>query len=115
MRGTTDINIGGKVRPIKFGTNQSARYCEVRGVSLAKMQEELSDISQSSGGEIRDLIYSALWAGAKSNKLEVDFDNIDVGGWIDEMEQSELNKCFQVLVDSNDSGGGSDEESAEKK
>lgn len=115
MKGTTLIKIGGKERPIKFGTNQSSKYCEVRSVSLAEMQDELSDISKNTGSEIRDLIFSALWAGAKSDKLEVDFDYIEVGDWIDEMDQGELNKCFQVLVNSNDSGGGSEEGADEKK
>ena len=104
MRGTIEINIGGKLRPIKFGTNQSARYCQVRGVTLAEMQKELEHIETSDGSSIRDLIYSALWAGCKTDKLEVDFDEYDMGDWIDEMGQEELNKIFQVLIDSNDSG-----------
>ena len=101
MNGTTEISIGGKIRPIKFGTNQSAKYCEIRSLSLAQMQKELSNIENSDGGNIRDLIYSALWAGCKTDKIEIDFDRYDLGDWIDEMEQDELNKCFQVLLGSN--------------
>ena len=111
MKGTTKINIGGKDRPLKFGTNQSAKYCEIRGLSLVEMQEELSDIANSDGGSIRDLLYSALWAGCMTDKLEVDFNRYDLGDWVDEMSQDELNKCFQVLFDSNKSG----EDVAEKK
>lgn len=115
MNGTTEINIGGKLRPVKFGTNQSAMYCEVRGISLAKMQSELSNIEDSDGGSIRDLIYSALWAGCKTDKIEVDFDRYDLGDWIDDMDQEELNKCFQVLVDSNGDGSKEGEKSEGKK
>lgn len=104
MRGTIEINIGDKLRPLKFGTNQSAKYCQVRGVSLAKMQDELSNIEDGDGSNIRDLIYSALWAGCKTDKIEVDFDEFDMGDWIDDMDQEELNKIFQTLLDSNDSG-----------
>ena len=104
MSWTTEINIGGKLRGIKFGTNQSAKYCEMRGLSLLQMQKELLNLGDGDGGSIRDLVYSALWAACKTNKIEIDFDRFDLGDWIDEMEQEELNKCFQTMADSNKSG-----------
>jgi len=60
---------------------------------------------------VRDLIYSALWAGCKAKKEAVNFDEFEVGTWIEEMPQDELNKVFQVLIDSNNTG----EEEGDKK
>lgn len=94
------VKIGGKDRPIKFGTNQSSRYCEIRDIDLPQMQDELSDLANSDGSAIRDLLYSALWAGCKTAKIEVDFDRYDLGDWIDEMDQKEMDKAFQFLINS---------------
>ena len=94
------VNIGGKDRPIKFGTNQSARYCEIRSIDLPVMRDELSNLATSDGSSIRDLLYSALWAGCKSEKIDVDFDRYDLGDWIDDMDQKEMDKAFQFLIDS---------------
>lgn len=81
--GTTYIELGGQDRPLKFGTNQTAKFCELRGIDLntygSLLSSGLEDMSV-----IRDLIFSALWAGAKSEKKPTDFDSFDVGDWMDE-------------------------------
>ena len=104
MTGYKLITIGGAERPLKFGTNQTARYCELRSITLAQYYEELADIENSAGSTIRDLIYSALWAGAKTDKLDVDFDAFAVGNWMDDIQPEELAKVFDTLTDSNDDG-----------
>jgi hypothetical protein len=113
MRGTTIINIGGEDRPVKFGTNQTAVYCELRKKTLAEYQEELTKLSDV--GVIRDLIYSALFAGYKAEKKDVSFDNYEVGEWIDEMTQDDLAKIFDVLGKSNEAGGEPEADDSKKK
>jgi len=124
MRGTTEIEIGGKSRTVKFGTNQSAKYCEIRGLTLEESRSQFRNLfifskdgkeligSNETGGEIRDLIFSGLWAGAITGSEKVDFNQYTVGEWIDEMDQSVLNQIFSTLINSNDGGdiegGGSD-------
>ena len=109
MKGYKLITIGGKERPLKFGTNQTAKYCEVRKISLQKYYEELAKLADSSGSGIRDLIFSALWAGAKTDKIDIDFDEFDVGDWMDEVGTDDLTDMMKLLYDSNDSGEGEDE------
>ena len=113
--GETNIEIGGKLRKAKFGTNQSAEYCRVRGISMSKMQEELTSLNEDNGSCIRDLIYSALFAGAKKAKEEIDFDNYDVGDWADEMKENDLIVLLKALTDSQKSGSVEDAPSDGKK
>ena len=109
------INIGDSDRPIKFGTNQTAEYCKVRDLTLAQYQEELSSIDKMGVAVVRDLLYSALFAGCKAKKIDVDFDQYDVGEWLDDMDQAELDKAFQTLADSNKSGDEAGEAESGKK
>jgi len=117
MNGTKEISIGGKLRPTKFGTNQTAKYCDIRNVSLMESQNELKDIKSGNGTTMRDLIYSALWAGCKTEKIDIDFDEYNVGDWMDDIEPDELVKIFTSLANSNDSGEvkGEAKEADEKK
>jgi hypothetical protein len=113
MIGTTIIKIGGMDRPVKFGTNQTAIYCDLRGKTLAEYQHELTDLSNV--GVIRDLIYSALFAGCKADKIDIDFDNFDVGEWIDELKPDDMAKIFDSMAKSNDGGGEPKADDSKKK
>jgi len=100
MAGVITVNIGGKERSLKFGTNQTARYCEVNKCTL---DEYLTDMNFTNmrGDEIRDLIYSGLWAYDITNDAKIDYNRFSVGDWIDEADQKEINSIFQSLADSN--------------
>ena len=100
MSGIITANIGGKSRSLKFGTNSTARYCEVRGCTLDDYVQDVK-LTNMRGDEIRDLIYSGLWAYAMSNKESFEDTRFDVGDWIDDAEQSEINSIFQNLLNSN--------------
>jgi hypothetical protein len=83
LAGITYIEIGGEKRPLKFGTNQTAKFCEIRAIDLNVYGQLLSEGMQDMG-VIRDLLFTGLWAGAKAEKKNVDFDNFDIGDWMDE-------------------------------
>lgn len=102
MKGLTTINIGGKERPIKFGLQQSITYCEMRGITISEMQDELSKLvsGDGTGAEIRDLLYSALKDGARVKKLNDEFEAADVADWIEEIDPDELKKAFSVMGES---------------
>lgn len=119
MRGTINVKIGGEDRPIYFGTNQGRIYCELRGVTLKQMQEELNRIaivkevdgktvveSEANGGELVDLVYSALKAGAQYHDQPFDFTNTKVGFWLDELEdETDFYKSFYSFMLSLNSSG----------
>jgi len=115
MTGIITANIGGQERSLKFGTNSTAQYCEVRKCDLndymedlgkfilsQSEEEELRQMSGMEGSELRDIIYSGLWAFDITNNRKVDYNKFDVGNWIDEAEQEEINKIFQELFSSNE-------------
>src|SRR5687767_11876212 len=81
--GITYIELGGQKRPLKFGTNQTAFFCEQRKIDL-KEYTVLMSTGMEDMAVVRDILYSGMWAGDKSEKLPVEFDNFEVGDWIDE-------------------------------
>lgn len=89
------IDIGGKKRLIKFGTNATAEYCDKRNVGLSEYFNLTFD--KIKPGELRDIIWSGLVAGARSEGKDVDFDEFNVGDWIDEMDQGELDVIFDLV------------------
>lgn len=117
MAGVITVNIGGKERSLKFGTNSTAHYCEVRGCTLNDYVNDLSNLILSSssdidedikaavqmnGSEVRDLIYSSIWAFDMTNDNIVDYDRLKVGDWIDDIDQKDLNRIFTELFNSSE-------------
>jgi hypothetical protein len=111
LTGLNYIEIGGEKRPIKFGTNQTAIYCQTRGCTLSQYLKEMNFDrivkNEIDGSEIRDLIYSALVAGCYSAKLPDAFTKTDVGDWIDDMDQAELSRVFTIMTAQNSPNGQS--------
>lgn len=89
FRAEVEVPIGGKTRLFKFGINQLAIYSEKHNLNLSELEMGMS--------QIRDLFWSALVAGARKNKEEIDFDEWDVGEWIDDMEQSDFDKVVSAM------------------
>ncbi len=94
-----DVDIGGEVRPVLFNMNQRICFCRLRGLSSAEMNEELSHPHKWDESVNRDLIYSALYAAVKSKKGVVEFNEEDVGEWMEDVEDAELSKIYQALLD----------------
>jgi hypothetical protein len=102
FRGYTTINLGGKIRPIKFGANQTILFCQLRKCNLKDYTElfkkEKLDAYDLDGSESRDLIWSALKDGARYQKEEFDFLPEDIGDWLDDSNDGEVKKMFEDLV-----------------
>lgn len=96
MKQELNLKIGGKDRLLKFGTNQTAIFCDKHNLSLTGYSDSLN-VDNASASHLRDLIWSSLVAGAKYNKEEIDFDEYDVGDWIDDLSQSNLQKIFDTM------------------
>lgn len=95
------IKIGGKLRPFKFGTNATRIICDKLNMTLGEYsnmftQENLK--KQNFKAEVIPvLIYSGLAAGCYSNNIEVDFNEWNVGDWIDDLSQKELTDIFEKM------------------
>lgn len=78
------INVGGKRRPIKFGTNATALLCKEHNISLKKIGEFLTEDGITIE-KYRDLLWASLTAGAQSMGQDFPFTKYQVGDWIDDM------------------------------
>ena len=52
------------------------------------------------GSEIRDLIYSCLADGARKAKQPIDFDQYDVGDWMEDLSSEEMTKMMEEFTGS---------------
>lgn len=97
LRGETQVEMGGRLRALKFGTNATALFCSMHKVGLSGFGELFSS-GNITPAHYRDLIYCALVSGQRG--VPVDFTNEDVGDWIDDMPQEALEGIFAVVGES---------------
>ena len=94
------MKINNKEYPTKMGLNQSILYCELRDINITQMNEEISSFGTGdyTGGEFRDLVWSALKDGARFNKVEFPYSNLDVGDWIEDMKSEDMEGFITELA-----------------
>lgn len=90
FRGYVEVNIGGKVRPLKFGMNQLALFSQ-------KINKPLDQIVFGVT-ELRELVWSGLCSAARSAGEKFEHDEWDVGDWLDEIEPAELQKILDAVT-----------------
>lgn len=101
LRGEYDLKIGRKKYLLKFGTNSTAIFCEEKEIGFQDFQDRMSNMSIM---DLRDFIWAAAVAGCHTKQKEVDFDRMDVGDWIDDMADDELEQILNVIEISQDPG-----------
>lgn len=91
--GETSIEMGGQVRPLKFGTNATAIFCELHDLALADVGEAFKKLTMT---QLRDLIYGCAASGHRLRiKTEPDFTPFDVGDWLD--EEGVFEQCVEFI------------------
>ena len=98
IRGYSIQSIGGKEMPMKWGLNQSMFYCELRGVSIDVMNEQLKTIS-SDMSVLRDVLWSAFKDGARIAKQEFELTNYDIADLMEVMTEDEMNALVDKMVE----------------
>jgi hypothetical protein len=101
------VNIGGQLRPFKFGFNAIDIFCRERKVNIAQFGERIAEIAKGSAtiGELRDIIYAGLAGGALSNNESISFTCFQVGDWLDELPEGELSKVMEAISNSVSASG----------
>lgn len=89
FRGEVEATLGGKVRLVKFGTNQLALFTEKHKIDPSDVEFGMA--------HLRDLVWSALVSGAKKKGEQVDFDEWQVGDWLDDIDQAEFDKIMDAF------------------
>lgn len=94
-RGECEITIGGKVRPMLFNMHSYAIASEGMKLGIEEFQDALQDHRQTRA--FMWLVYAALEAGAEYKGIELDFTYFDIGEWLMDVEQGELNKAIKTI------------------
>ena len=107
------IEIGGKLRPIRFSYAALYEYEKNTGRSaiddFAHIQTGIVSVQVAS-----DLIYAGLSLGCKTNGSAVDFTVYDVADWAF-AEQSAITKAMQIFSDSFPKTGPASEDGDDEK
>ena len=90
----TEINIGGRLRPIRFGFNALSDFCTLTGMKIGDLDKIGSGMDFS---HIRALVFCGLKAGARRAGEKFTATLEDVGDWMDDNPES-LVACFDEFV-----------------
>lgn len=90
MKGIIERDILGKSRGFKFGTYQMGLLSELQGTALSDLENV--DADKNNFKTLINYLYSAAVSYCKSNKIQIDFTNVDVADWIDEIGLDEAGK-----------------------
>jgi hypothetical protein len=97
-RGYYSLKIGGKNRTLHFSMNFWANFTDLLGIPLDK----LGDVFE--GGisikSIRSLIYSGLLAYDQEEGNEIDYNEFNVGSWLEDVNQDQLVKIVNAMTES---------------
>lgn len=94
---TEQIEIGGKLRPVRFGWAGLLEYEQQTGrkalADFAEFGKALADFTEfgNAGGVsvtvMTDLVFYGLLCGHRTEKVAVEFDKYDVADWIGEQPE----------------------------
>ena len=99
LSGYTEIEMGGKTLPFKFGTNCWALFCEMRGIEFHEIASSGVFGSETGAPNIialRDLFYCAYKA-AKRSRGEIPELNVDAFGDLLDESKDAMVKLGDVL------------------
>lgn len=97
-RGYYSTEIGGKERGMRFNMNFWAEFTDSLGIKLDQLGTVFDGGISLSG--IRSLIYSALVTYDREQKNPIDYDEYDVGSWLDDFDSNEIEKVINAMMDS---------------
>jgi hypothetical protein len=98
QRGYYTLELGGKKRTLHFSMNFWANFTDLLNISLAEIGDVFSDGISIKG--LRTLIYSGLLAYDQENKKEIDYDEFDIGNWLEDIEATEIEKIVVAMTES---------------
>ena len=81
-----------------FSMNFWANFTDLLGISL----EQIGDVFAGgvSLSNIRALIYAALLANDQENGIEPDYNQYQVGAWLEDLKAEELEKIIEAMTES---------------
>jgi hypothetical protein len=98
QRGYYTLKIGGKNRTLHFSMNFWATYTDLLGISL----DEIGGVFEKgvSLKAIIMLVYAGILTYDQENKKEIDYDNFDVGNWLEDISADDIEKIIKAMTES---------------
>ena len=98
QRGYYTLKIGGKNRTLHFSMNFWATYTDLLGISL----DQIGGVFEKgvSLKAIIMLVYAGILTYDQENKKEIDYDNFDVGNWLEDISADDIEKIIKAMTES---------------
>ena len=98
QRGYYTLKIGGKNRTLHFSMNFWATYTDLLGISL----DEIGGVFEKgvSLKAIIMLVYAGILTYDQENKKEIDYDNFDVGNWLEDVGSEDIENIIKAMTES---------------
>jgi hypothetical protein len=97
-RGYCQLELGGKTRTLHFSMNFWAAFEEASGFKISEVDKVFG--SGLSMGTMRALVYAGIIAYDQENNIEIDYNQFNVGAWMDEIDQDALGMIINTLMES---------------
>jgi hypothetical protein len=97
-RGYCQLEIGGKIRTLHFSMNFWAAFENAAGFSISEIDKVLG--AGLSLTTLRAMIYAGILAYDQENKQIVDYDQFDVGNWMEDLNQDHIQLIVDTLMQS---------------
>jgi len=97
--GEISIEIGGKVRTMKFNLNADFEHCKMLKMTLNQLLEYRAD--QLNVTNIRERIYCALKVVDLQSGNPIDYDQYTVGEWLSDLKEADIMAIFEAMGTAN--------------
>ena len=97
-RGYYTLKLWGKNRNMHFSMNFWANFTEILGVSLEDIGQVFNNGMSIS--KIRTLMYSGLLAYDQEEGNEIDYNEFQVGAWLEDMPAEKLEDIINAMLES---------------
>lgn len=98
QRGYYTLKLGGKNRTLHFSMNFWATFTDLLDISL----DEIGGVFEKgvSLKAIITIVYAGILTYDQENKNEIDYDNFDVGNWLEDATSEDIEKIIKAMTES---------------